>query len=116
MTPLNISLAPLKVPVILSTKVWIGGGSSEDESKKKGAHQLLGSVLSRGCGPYNNLQISELVEGCGAGLNCETYEDGLLISLKCTEQKSPQLLPILSSTSSLACMLRSRPGLWLWIF
>ncbi len=96
MNSLKVILDPCSSPGILSAKIWIREGSRADPINKKGIHNLLGSLLTRGCGPYNNLQISELVEGCGAGLNCETYEDGLLISLKCTEQKSPQLLPILS--------------------
>ena len=79
MNTLDISLDPVKVPGILSAKVWINGGSKNDPNMQRGAHQLLGAVLSRGCGPYNNLELADLVEGCGAGLRCDTTEDGLLI-------------------------------------
>ena len=95
MSPLNISLDPIKVPGILSAKIWINGGSRTDPAGKKGAHQLLGSVISRGCGPYSNNELADLVEGCGAGLRCDTFEEGLLISLKCSESDSDRLLPLM---------------------
>ncbi len=93
MSPLNIVLDPIKVPGILAVKMWINGGSKEDPSGQRGAHQLLGSVISRGCGPYSNKTLANLVEGCGAGLRCDTHEDGLLISLKCSDNDAGRLLP-----------------------
>tara|TARA_B100000965_G_scaffold283709_1_gene241618 strand:- start:3188 stop:4306 length:1119 start_codon:yes stop_codon:yes gene_type:complete len=51
--------------------------------------------MLRGCGPYNNKQIAEIVESSGAILNCDTYEDGLLISLKCIESDAFKLLPLI---------------------
>ncbi|WP_320667591.1 pitrilysin family protein [Prochlorococcus sp. MIT 1307] len=95
MSPLDIALDPIQAPGILAAKVWIKGGSSLDPDDEKGAHQLLGSVISRGCGPYNNLELANLVEGCGAGLRCDTTEDGLLISLKCSDSDAQQLLPVI---------------------
>jgi len=94
MSSLDIALDPIKVPGILAAKIWIRGGSSLDPIGQKGAHQLLASVISRGCGPYNNLELADLVEGCGAGLRCDTYEDGLLISLKCSDRDADRLLPV----------------------
>ena len=94
MNTLDISLDPVKVPGILSAKVWINGGSKNDPNMQRGAHQLLGAVLSRGCGPYSNNNVAELVEGCGAGLRCDTYEDGLLISLKCSDSDTNRLLEL----------------------
>ena len=79
----------------MSAKLWIEEGSRNDPKNKKGIHQLLSSTMLRGCGPYNNRQISEIVENSGANLNCETYEDGLLISLKCIESDAYKLLPII---------------------
>jgi predicted Zn-dependent peptidase len=43
------------------------------------------------------MQMADLVEGCGAGLRCDTNEDGLLISMKCRDLDSSQLLPLLNS-------------------
>ena len=95
MSPLDLTLDSVKVPGILAAKIWISGGSRKDPVGQKGAHQLLGSVISRGCGPYSNIGLADLVEGCGAGLRCDTYEDGMLISLKCSNSDADQLLPIL---------------------
>ncbi len=95
MAPINFSLDPIKVPGILAAKAWIRGGSSNDPSGQKGAHQLLGSLMTRGCGPYDNIEIANLVEGLGAGLRCEAYEDGLLISLKCASCDSEHLLSLI---------------------
>ncbi len=95
MSPLNIALDPIKVPGILAAKMWVNGGSRSDPIGQKGAHQLLASVMSRGCGPYDNIAIADLVEGCGAGLRCDTHEDGLLISLKCSDSDSNRLLPLI---------------------
>ena len=80
---------------ILAVKIWIKEGSSHDEKDKKGAHHLLGSLLSRGCGPYSHINVAEKIEGNGASLRCETYEDGLLISLKCYHEDAKSLLPII---------------------
>lgn len=79
----------------MSAKLWIEEGSRNDPKDKKGIHQLLSSTMLRGCGPYNNSQISEIVENSGANLNCDTYEDGLLISLKCVESDAYKLLPLI---------------------
>lgn len=80
---------------VLSAKLWIRRGSSADPLGQRGGHQLLGSVLSRGCGPADHLQLADLVEGCGAGLRCDTHEDGILISLKCRDIDADRLLPAL---------------------
>ncbi len=92
---MNIILDKLNSKNIMSAKLWIEGGSRNDPKGKKGIHQLLGSTMLRGCGPYNNRQIAEIVESSGANLNCDTYEDGLLISLKCVESDAYKLLPLI---------------------
>jgi len=77
-------------------KLWIKDGSRADPKKKKGIHQILSSTICRGCGPYNNNQLSEIVESSGSILNCDTYEDGILISLKCIQIDAYKLLPIIA--------------------
>ena len=76
---------------IMVAKLWIKDGSRADSKGKKGIHQLLSSTLCRGCGPLNNNQFAEIVESYGSILNCETYEDGLLISLKCIKDDAYKL-------------------------
>ena len=92
---MNIILDKLNSKNIMSAKLWIEEGSRNDPKDKKGIHQLLSSTMLRGCGPYNNRQIAEIVETSGANLNCDTFEDGLLISLKCVESDAYKLLPII---------------------
>ena len=92
---MNIILDKLDSKNIMSAKLWIEDGSRNDPKDKKGIHQLLSSTMLRGCGPYNNEQIAQIVENCGANLNCDTYEDGLLISLKCVETDAYKLLPLI---------------------
>ncbi len=92
---MNIILDKLNSKNIMSAKLWIEGGSRNDPKDKKGIHQLLSSTMLRGCGPYNNRQIAEIVESSGANLNFDTYEDGLLISLKCIESDAYKLLPLI---------------------
>ena len=82
-------------PGIMTVKTWIREGSRSDPSTKKGLHQLCGSVLSRGCGPYGTIEVADLIEGCGASLRSETHEDGLLISLKCSTEEHTKLLPLI---------------------
>ena len=57
-------------PGILAAKLLLPFGSAEDPAGARGAHDLLASLLSRGCGNHNNLELADLVEGCGAGLRC----------------------------------------------
>jgi len=80
---------------ITAAKLWIEDGSRADPKGMKGIHQILSSTILRGCGPYNNKKIAEIVESSGANLNCDTYEDGLLISLKCIESDIYKLLPLI---------------------
>tara|TARA_B100000965_G_scaffold389313_1_gene394838 strand:- start:217 stop:1422 length:1206 start_codon:yes stop_codon:yes gene_type:complete len=76
-------------------KLWIEDGSRADPPEKKGIHQILSSTILRGCGPYNNNQLAEIVESAGANLNCDTYQDGLLISLKCIKSDAHKLIPLI---------------------
>ena len=92
---MNIILDKCNSKNIMAAKLWIEDGSRADPKNKKGLHQILCSTILRGCGPYNNHQIAEIVESAGAILNCDTYEDGLLISLKCIESDAYKLLPII---------------------
>ena len=92
---MNIILDKLNNKNIMCAKLWIEDGSRNDPKNKKGVHQLLSSTMLRGCGPYNNNQIAEIVENSGANLNCDTFEDGLLISLKCVESDAYKLLPLI---------------------
>ncbi|WP_320674470.1 pitrilysin family protein [Prochlorococcus sp. MIT 1341] len=95
MNRFGLIFIPSKSPGVTSAKLWVKGGSRADPINQKGAHQLLGAVLSRGCGPYNEISLADLVEGCGAGLRCDVSEDGLLISLKCAERDALELIPII---------------------
>ena len=92
---MNIILDKIYSKNIMSAKLWIDDGSRNDPKDKKGIHQLLSSTMLRGCGPYNNKEIAEIVESCGANLNFDTYEDGLLISLKCVENDAYKLIPLI---------------------
>ena len=92
---MNIILDRIKSTNIMSAKLWIEGGSRDDPTNQKGIHQILCSTILRGCGPYNNSQMAEIVESSGANINCDTYEDGLLISLKCVEGDAYKLLPLI---------------------
>ena len=76
-------------------KAWLKGGSKLDPPGQRGIHQLLSALLTRGCGPYGCNELADLIEGCGAGLRCETNEDGILISLKCAADDIYRLLPLI---------------------
>ena len=92
---MNIFLARDNTKKIMVAKLWINDGSRADPKGKKGIHQILSSTISRGCGPLNNIQLAEIVENYGSNLNCETYEDGILISLKCMGNDAYKLLPLI---------------------
>ena len=96
MTAPELLLEPLRTPDVMAAKLWLPGGSSQDPQGQRGAHQLLASVMSRGCGPLDHLALADLVEGRGAGLRCEAHEDGLLISLRCASGDAPDLMPLLA--------------------
>lgn len=91
----DLILDPVNTPGVMAAKLWIRRGSGADPEGERGAHQLLGSSLTRGCGPLDHLALADLVEGCGAGLRCDTHEDGMLISLKCRDTDAAELLPVL---------------------
>ncbi|WP_392351837.1 M16 family metallopeptidase [Parasynechococcus sp.] len=91
----QLLLESVQTPGVLSAKLLIPQGSGHDQIGVRGAHQLLASLLTRGCGPYDHNAIADLVEGCGAGLRSDAHEDGLLISLRCCSDDAPKLIPIL---------------------
>ena len=92
---LDVLVEPLASPGVMAAKLWLPFGSVCDATDQRGAHDLLASLLSRGCGPYNPRELADVVEGCGAGLRCDAQEDGLLLSLRCTIEDAEQLLPVL---------------------
>ena len=96
MTAPTLLLEPWRTPDVMAAKLWLPGGSSLDPLGQRGAHQLLASVMSRGCGPLDHLALADLVEGRGAGLRCEAHEDGLLISLRCASGDAADLMPLLA--------------------
>ena len=86
---------PVRTPGVMAAKLLLPWGSAWDAPGERGSHQLLASCLSRGCGPLNQLQLADRVEGRGAGLRSDAHEDGLLISLRCTVEDADELLPLL---------------------
>ena len=92
---LDVLVEPLASPGVMAAKLWLPFGSVCDATDQRGAHDLLASLLSRGCGPYNPRELADVVEGYGAGLRCDAQEDGLLLSLRCTIEDAEQLLPVL---------------------
>ena len=78
--------------------VWINGGSNLDGDGKKGLNKILCSLLGRGCQGFKNLEFAEYIDSRGAELNIETFEDGILISLKSLNEHFFKLLPILDLT------------------
>jgi len=95
MSKLKINLSKINSQNIMAAKLWINEGSRADPDELKGIHQILSSVMSRGCGPYDSSQLAEIVENCGAILRCEAYEDGLLISLKCIKNDAYKLITLI---------------------
>ena len=92
---MNIIIDNCSSKNIMVAKLWIEDGSRADPKDKKGIHQILSSTILRGCGPYNNNEFAEIVESSGACLTSDTYEDGILISLKCIENDAYKLLPLI---------------------
>ena len=91
------SVIPLSTPGIFAAKLLLPFGSALDPVGKRGAHDLLASLLSRGCGTFSNEAMADLVEGCGAGLRCDAHEDALTLSLRCTVDDADRLLPLLNA-------------------
>ena len=75
--------------------VWVNGGSCSDSEGKKGINKILSSLLGRGCKGFENLEFSEYIDSHGAELNLETYEDGILISLKSLNEYFYKIFPLL---------------------
>lgn len=82
-------------PEILSARLVIRGGSARDPVGRRGAHQLLAGLMTRGCADLDAEALADLVEGAGAGLRCDASEDSLVLGLKCAAEDSQALLPLL---------------------
>ena len=76
--------------------IWVLGGSDKDSKHKKGINQILSSLLIRGCEGYDNFELSDYIDSYGADLNCETFEDGILINIKSINLYFKNLYPILN--------------------
>ena len=92
----ELLIEPVSGPGILAAKLLLPFGSADDPAGTRGAHDLLASLLSRGCGRHNHVELADLVEGCGAGLRCDAQEDALVLSLRCTVEDVEKLLPLLA--------------------
>ena len=75
--------------------IWISGGSNKDSKDKRGINQILSSLIIRGCEGYDNFKLSDYIDSYGADLNCETFEDGILINIKCINLYFKEVYPIL---------------------
>ncbi len=82
-------------PGVLAIKLWVNSGSGNDPLGQRGAHQLLSSLLTRGCGPHDKNSVASLIENSGASLRADAHEDGILVSLKCSPNDCEKLLPLL---------------------
>ena len=76
--------------------IWISGGSDKDSNNKKGINQILSSLLIRGCKDFDNFRLSNYVDSYGAELNCETFEDGILLNIKGIKLYFKEVFPILN--------------------
>ena len=74
----ELLIEPVSSPGILAAKLLLPFGSADDPAETRGAHDLLASLLSRGCGRHNHVDLADLVEGCGAGLRCDAQELSLI--------------------------------------
>ena len=88
--------------------VWINGGSSSDGEGKKGINKILSSLLGRGCKGFDNLKFSEYIDSHGAELNLETFEDGILISLKSLDEHCYKIFPLLELMINEPLLLNSQ--------
>ena len=61
----SLLLEPVQTPEVMSAKLLLPRGSGHDPIGARGAHQLLASLLTRGCGPHDHNAIADLIEGCG---------------------------------------------------
>jgi predicted Zn-dependent peptidase len=82
-------------PEILAARLIIRGGSGADPAQRRGAHQLLAGVMTRGCGALDADTLADTVEGAGAGLRADAHEDALVVGLKCAADDAETLVPLL---------------------
>ena len=75
--------------------IWISGGSNKDSKDKRGINQILSSLIIRGCEGYDNFKLSDYIDSYGADLNCETFEDGILINIKSINLYFKDVYPLL---------------------
>ena len=75
--------------------IWVSGGSNKDNKDKKGINQILSSLIIRGCEGYDNFKLSDYIDSYGADLNCETFEDGILINIKSINLYFKDVYPLL---------------------
>ncbi len=88
--------------------VWINGGSCSDGEGKKGINKILSLLLGRGCKGFENLEFSEYIDSHGAELNLETFEDGILISLKSLDEYFYKIFPLLELMINRPSLLNSQ--------
>ena len=75
--------------------VWIDSGSIFDKKGQKGINQILCSLLTRGCKNYDNYLLSDYINSYGGELNYETFEDGMIISIKSISTYFEKLYPLI---------------------
>ena len=89
-------------------KVWIDGGSCLDGEGKKGINKILSALLIRGCKGFENLEFSEYIDFHGAEINIDTFEDGILLSLKSLDEYFDKLFPLIDLLINKPLLLKNQ--------
>ena len=79
---LTVLVVPNPVADIISARIFIRAGQSQETDEQAGLFNLLASLLTRGTAHRSSLQIAEAVENVGASLGADAASDYSLVSLK----------------------------------
>lgn len=66
-----------RVPSVRSVAlgIWIAGGSAQETPEQAGISHLLEHMLFRGTGKYSSIELDQLFDEMGSGLNAETDKE-----------------------------------------
>ncbi|MEO0540692.1 MAG: pitrilysin family protein, partial [Cyanobacteria bacterium P01_A01_bin.105] len=79
---LTILVVPNPVADIISARIFIRAGQSQEVAEQAGLFNLLASLLTRGTAHRSSRDIAEAVEDVGANLGADAASDYSLVSLK----------------------------------
>jgi predicted Zn-dependent peptidase len=93
----GLRVASERVPAIRSVALgfWIGSGSVQESDEEAGISHFLEHMLFRGTPHYSSIEIDQIFDEMGSGINAETDKEGTSVSSRVLDTHLPRAFEVM---------------------